>query len=114
MASVAPTSLVAAADEDAPRVQIDSPLNDPLASREAVRRLAELGFAVVLVRQVPGPAPSLTRLELADPAVVSRLEDVAARMGDAETASAVERTDGVDVRVVLGESFAAFVAAARS
>ncbi|MFZ9291246.1 MAG: LCP family protein [Ilumatobacteraceae bacterium] len=114
MASVAPTSLVAAADEDAPRVQIDSPLNDPLASREAVRRLAELGFAVVLVREVPGPAPSLTRLELADGAAAARLEDVVARMGDAETASAVERTEGVDVRVVLGESFATFVAAARS
>ena len=114
MASVAPSSLVGGADESAPTAQVDSPLNDPLASREAVRRLVELGFAVVLVREVPGPAPSLTRLELADPAVVSRLEDVAARMGDAETASAVERTDGVDVRVVLGESFAAFVAAARS
>lgn len=114
MASVAPTSLVGVADESAPTAQVDSPLNDPLASREAVRRLVELGFAVVLVREVPGPPPSLTRLELADPAVAARLEDVAARMGDAETASAVERTEGVDVRVVLGESFAAFVAAARS
>jgi hypothetical protein len=114
MASVAPTSLVGPADDTAPTVQIDSPLNDPLASREAVRRLTELGFAVVLVREVPGPPPGLTRLELADAAVAARIEDVAARMGDAETSSAAERTEGVDVRVVLGESFAAFVAAARS
>ncbi|NQV96732.1 MAG: hypothetical protein HQ486_02950 [Acidimicrobiaceae bacterium] len=111
MASVAPTSITGSGESGALAVQIDSPFNNAVLSREIVRRLAAMGFDIALVREVPGPPQEVTQIRYVDAGVLSSLEDLASFVGDIETAPTRERAQGVDLQIILGSSFAVFVTA---
>jgi hypothetical protein len=107
MASVAPTSVTGSGMAGALAVQVDSPFNDPAVSREIVRRLVAIGFDVALVREVPGPPQELTEIRYVDSNV---LADIGLKdfIGDFETAQTRERAQGIELQIVLGNSFVAF------
>jgi hypothetical protein len=107
MASVAPTSVTGSGVAGALAVQVDSPFNDPAVSREIVRRLVAIGFDVALVREVPGPPQELTEIRFVDSNVLADigLQDF---IGDFETAQTRERAQGIELQIVLGNSFVAF------
>ncbi|CAB4810555.1 unannotated protein [freshwater metagenome] len=107
MASVAPTSVTGSGMAGALAVQVDSPFNDPAVSREIVRRLVAIGFDVALVREVPGPPQELTEIRYVDSNV---LADIGLKdfIGDFETAQSRERAQGIELQIVLGNSFVTF------
>ncbi|NDA97337.1 MAG: hypothetical protein EBY08_05575, partial [Actinobacteria bacterium] len=66
MASVAPTSKTSSKFTGQLSVQIDSPFNNAVVSRELVRRLMAKGLNIALVREVPGPPQEVTKLLYVD------------------------------------------------
>lgn len=107
MASVAPTSITGSGVPGALSVQVDSPFNDPVISREIVRRLIAIGFDVALVREVPGPPSDLTQLRFVDTRVFSEL-DLKDFIGDFDATRTSERAQGIDLQIILGSSFVKF------
>ena len=107
MASVAPTSITGSGVSGALSVQVDSPFNDPVISREVVRRLVAIGFDVALVREVPGPPSDLTQLRFVDSSVFSEL-DLKDFIGDFDASRTSERAQGIDLQIILGSSFVKF------
>ena len=107
MASVAPTSITGSGVPGALSVQVDSPFNDPVISREIVRRLVAIGFDVALVREVPGPPSDLTQLRFVDTRVFSEL-DLKDFIGDFDATRTSERAQGIDLQIILGSSFVKF------
>jgi len=107
MASVAPTSVTGSGVAGALAVQVDSPFNDPVVSREIVRRLVAIGFDVALVREVPGPPQEITEIRYVESNVFANigLQDF---IGDFVTAQTRERAQGIELQIVLGKSFVAF------
>ena len=106
MASVAPTSITGSGVPGALSVQVDSPFNDPVISREIVRRLVAIGFDVALVREVPGPPSDLTQLRFVDTRA-SEL-DLKDFIGDFDATRTSERAQGIDLQIILGSSFVKF------
>ena len=107
MASVAPTSITGSGVPGALSVQVDSPFNDPVISREIVRRLVAIGFDVALVREVPGPPSDLTQLRFVDARAFSEL-DLKDFIGDFDATRTSERAQGIDLQIILGSSFVKF------
>ena len=107
MASVAPTSITGSGVPGALSVQVDSPFNDPVISREIVRRLVAIGFDVALVREVPGPPSDLTQLRFVDTRAFSEL-DLKDFIGDFDATRTSERAQGIDLQIILGSSFVKF------
>jgi len=107
MASVAPTSITGSGVPGALSVQVDSPFNDPVISREIVRRLVAIGFDVALVREVPGPPSDLTQLRFVDTRAFSEL-DLKEFIGDFDATRTSERAQGIDLQIILGSSFVKF------
>jgi hypothetical protein len=107
MASVAPTSITGSGVSGALSVQVDSPFNDPVISREVVRRLVAIGFDVALVREVPGPPSDLTQLRFVNSSVFSEL-DLKDFIGDFDASRTSERAQGIDLQIILGSSFVKF------
>ena len=107
MASVAPTSITGSGVPGALSVQVDSPFNDPVISREIVRRLVAIGFDVALVREVPGPPSDLTQLRFVDTRAFSEL-DLKDFIGDFDATRTSERSQGIDLQIIFGSSFVKF------
>ena len=107
MASVAPTSITGSGVPGALSVQVDSPFNDPVISREIVRRLVAIGFDVALVREVPGPPSDLTQLRFVDTRAFSEL-DLKDLIGYFDATRTSERAQGIDLQIILGSSFVKF------
>lgn len=106
-ASVAPSSLVAA--DVSMTVMIDSSLNDPLISREAVARLTALGIGVALVREVQGLPPVVTTVALWVDGADALPELMRNSFGDTARVEGAVRVEGIDAVVTLGGSFADLV-----
>ena len=109
MASVAPTSKTSSELTGQLSVQIDSPFNNAVVSRELVRRLMAKGLNIALVREVPGPPQEVTRLLYVDGNVMSGVEDLASFIGEVSAGRTNERAQGIDVQIIIGATFAKFL-----
>ncbi len=105
-ASVAPSSVSSLLPSI--NVMIDSPFNDAAITREAVVRLSYLGVNIVLIREVETAPTQETLFEFNDEDLRSDLETYATVLGPLEIDRVNQRVEGVDARLVLGQSFVAF------
>ena len=109
MASVAPTSKTSSKFTGQLSVQIDSPFNNAVVSRELVRRLMAKGLNIALVREVPGPPQEVTKLLYVDGNVLTGIEDLASFIGEVSAGRTNERAQGIDVQIIIGATFAKFL-----
>ncbi len=109
MASVAPTSITGSGSTEQLSVQIDSPFNNALVSREIVRRLLAAGFNIALVREVPGPPQEVTRLLYVDSDVLVGANNLADFIGEVSVNRTNERAQGIDLQIIIGATFAQFL-----
>lgn len=109
MASVAPTSITGTGVAGQVSVQVDSPFNNAVVSREMVRRLLAAGLNVSLVREVPGPPADITSIRYIDGNVLLAVGDVSLYVGETFAERTSERAQGIDVQIVIGASFAKFL-----
>ncbi len=109
MASVAPTSKTGSDLTGQLSVQIDSPFNNAVVSREIVRRLMAKGLNIALVREVPGPPQEVTRVLYVDSNVLVGVENVANYIGEVSAGRTNERAQGIDLQIVIGATFAQFI-----
>jgi hypothetical protein len=109
MASVAPTSKTGSGLTGQLSVQIDSPFNNAVVSREIVRRLMAKGLNVALVREVPGPPQELTQVLYVDSNILAGVEGLADFIGEISAGRTNERAQGIDLQIVIGASFAQFL-----
>jgi len=109
MASVAPTSKTSSKFTGQLSVQIDSPFNNAVVSRELVRRLMAKGLNIALVREVPGPPQEVTKLLYVDGNVLTGVEDLASFIGEVSAGRTGERAQGIDVQIIIGATFAKFL-----
>ena len=109
MASVAPTSKTGSDLTGQLSVQIDSPFNNAVVSREIVRRLMAKGLNIALVREVPGPPQEVPRVLYVDSNVLSGVEDLASFIGEVSAGRTNERAQGIDLQIVIGATFAQFL-----
>ena len=109
MASVAPTSITGSGLTGQLSVQIDSPFNNAVVSREIVRRLLAAGFNIALVREVPGPPQEVTRLLYVDSNVLAGANNLADFIGEISVNRTNERAQGIDLQIIVGATFAQFL-----
>lgn len=108
MASVAPGALTLATTNAA--VMIDMPFDDSSLTREAVTRLSFLGASVVVVRRGLDAPQERTVVHVTDPIARAEAEQWDSLLGPLEFVDTGEIISGVDVRIVIGHDFRAFVA----
>ncbi len=109
MASVAPGALNLTSNNIA--VMVDVPFNNTSFAREAVTRLAFLGANVVLVRQIADSPTERTTVYFNDPLAKSEGETFADLLGPLEFRESADVISGVNLRIVLGNDFVAFLGA---
>lgn len=108
MASVMPSSLSLISDGIA--VMVDVPFSNTSYAREAVTRLAYLGANVVLVRQIPDAPMELTTVYYADELARTEAEAYSTLLGTLQFEKSSQSIAGVNLQVVLGNDFVAFLA----
>lgn len=109
MASVAPSAMRLVSNNLT--VMIDVPFNNSTYAQEAVTRLAYAGANVVLVRQISEAPAEKTIAYVNDSIARAEVETYAGLIGPIEPVETLERIDGVNVRIVLGNEFVAFLGA---
>lgn len=109
MASVAPGALNLTSNNIA--VMVDVPFNSTSFAREAVTRLAFLGANVVLVRQIADLPTERTTVYFNDPLAKSEGETFVDLLGPLEFQESADVISGVNLRIVLGNDFVAFLGA---
>jgi hypothetical protein len=109
MASVAPGALNLTSNNIA--VMVDVPFNSTSFAREAVTRLAFLGANVVLVRQIADLPAERTTVYFNDPLAKSEGETFVDLLGPLEFQESADVISGVNLRIVLGNDFVAFLGA---
>jgi hypothetical protein len=109
MASVAPGALNLTSNNIA--VMVDVPFNSTSFAREAVTRLAFLGANVVLVRQIADLPTEGTTVYFNDPLAKSEGETFVDLLGPLEFQESADVISGVNLRIVLGNDFVAFLGA---
>lgn len=107
LASVAPSAMVAVLPTLS--LQVDSSYPDSETLRQAVFRLLYMGANVVLVRNTTEPPPAVTTIYYSDEMDRGMAEPLTILLDDVQWERATERVAGVDLRVVLGESFIRFL-----
>jgi hypothetical protein len=107
MASVAPSAMVAVLPTLT--VQVDSPFDDSTVTQDAVFRILYMGTNVVLVRVVAAVPPPVTIIKYSDEMDRAIAEPLTTMLGDVVFEKATERVDGVDIQIVLGDSFVTFM-----
>lgn len=108
MASVVPASLSLASDGIS--VMVDVPFASSTVAREAVTRLAYLGASVVLVRSRSEAPAEKTVVYYTDEIARTEGESYSATLGTLEFKQAPQTIAGVNLQVVLGNDFVAFLA----
>ena len=108
MASVAPSAMVAVFPTLS--VQIDSPFADISVTQDATFRMLYMGTNVILVRQVTSSPPPITVIKYSDEMDRAMAEPLTTMFGDIVFEKATERVEGIDVQVILGDSFVNFLA----
>jgi len=107
MASVAPSAMVAVLPTLT--VQVDSPFDDSAVTQDSVFRILYMGTNVVLVRVVASVPPPVTIIKYSDEMDRAIAEPLTTMLGDVVFEKATERVDGVDIQIVLGDSFVTFM-----
>lgn len=107
MASVAPSAMIAVLPTLT--VQVDSPFDDSNVTQDAVFRILYMGTNVVLVRVVASVPPPVTIIKYSDEMDRAIAEPLTTMLGDVVFEKATERVDGVDIQIVLGDSFVTFM-----
>ena len=107
MASVAPSAMVAVLPTLT--VQVDSPFDDSTVTQDSVFRILYMGTNVVLVRVVASVPPPVTVIKYSDEMDRAIAEPLTTMLGDVVFEKATERVDGVDIQIVLGDSFVTFM-----
>lgn len=107
MASVAPSALRLLSNNLA--VMIDVPFNNSTYAQEVVTRLAYAGANIVLVRQIADAPAEKTVAFVNDSISGIEVENYEGLIGPIEIVETLDRIDGVNVRIVLGNEFAAFL-----
>ena len=110
MASVSPSCLRLM--NDALAVMVDVPFGNTTYAREAVTRLAFMGANVVLVRETTDAPIERTVGYFDATAVRDEATSYSDLLGAIEFKPATETVEGVNLRLVLGNDFLAFLAAA--
>ena len=108
MASVAPSAMVAVFPTLS--VQIDSPFGDIAVTQDATFRMLYMGTNVILVRQVTSTPPPVTVIKYSDEMDRAMAEPLTTMFGEIVFEKATERVEGIDVQVILGDSFVNFLA----
>ena len=108
MASVAPSAMVAVFPTLS--VQIDSPYADITVTQDATFRMLYMGTNVILVRQVTSTPPPVTIIKYSDEMDRAMAEPLTTMFGEIVFEKATERVEGIDVQVILGDSFVDFLA----
>lgn len=109
MASVAPSALRLVSNNLS--VMVDVPFNNSNYAKEAVTRLAYAGANVVLVRQTTDTPSEKTIAFVNDSITRVEVESYAGLIGPIEFVETLQLIDGVNVRIVLGNEFVAFLGA---
>ena len=107
MASVAPSAMVAVLPTLT--VQVDSPFDDSTVTQDSVFRILYMGTNVVLVRVVASVPPPVTVIKYSDEMDRAIAEPLTTMLGEVVFEKATERVDGVDIQIVLGDSFVTFM-----
>ena len=108
MASVAPSAMVAVFPTLS--VQIDSPFGDIAVTQDATFRMLYMGTNVILVRQGTSAPPPVTVIKYSDEMDRAMAEPLTTMFGEIVFEKATERVEGIDVQVILGDSFVDFLA----
>lgn len=108
MASVAPGAMVAVFPTLS--VQIDSPYADITVTQDATFRMLYMGTNVILVRQVTSTPLPVTVIKYSDDMDRAIAEPLTTMIGEIVFEKATERVEGIDVQVILGDSFVNFLA----
>ena len=107
MASVVPSALTVTTANVA--VMIDIPFASASVAKEVVTRLAYLGANVVLVRQSPDLATERTTVYYNDSIAKTEAEAYPTLLGPLEFMESKDVISGVNLRIVLGNDFVAFL-----
>ena len=107
MASVAPSAMVAVLPTLT--VQVDSPFDDSAVTQDSVFRILYMGTNVVLVRVLASVPPPVTVIKYSDEMDRAIAEPLTTMLGEVVFEKATERVDGVDIQIVLGDSFVTFM-----
>jgi hypothetical protein len=107
MASVAPASLLLVTDSIA--VMVDTPFNNTRYAKEAVTRLAYLGANVALVRQTTDPPAEKTMVYYNEDLARTEGESFTDLLGPLEFMETPTVVTGINLRIVLGNDFIAFL-----
>jgi hypothetical protein len=109
MASVAPSAMRVTSTNIS--VMIDLPFNSMAYAREAVTRLAFMGANVVLLRQTTDAPAEHSVVYFNDAIARTEAENYTGLLGPLEYVESKEVIDGVNLRIVLGNDFAAALGA---
>lgn len=107
MASVAPSTLTLAAD--AITVMVDVPFSNTNIALEAVTRLAYLGANVAMVRQIPDAPTAQTNVFYTEEIARAEAEGYSSLLGPLQFSIGTQTVAGVNIRIVLGNDFVAFL-----
>jgi hypothetical protein len=109
MASVAPSAMRITSTNIS--VMIDLPFNSISYAREAVTRLAFMGANVVLLRQTADPPTVRSIVYYNDAIARAEAENYVGLLGPLEYVESADVIEGVNLRIVLGNDFAAALGA---
>ena len=109
MASVAPSAMRLVSNNLT--VMVDMPFNSSTYAQEVVTRLAYAGANVALVRQISESPAEKTIAYVNDSIARAEVETYVGLIGSIEIVETLERIEGVNVRIVLGNEFVAFLGA---
>jgi hypothetical protein len=107
MASVVPSALTVTSANVA--VMVDIPFASASVAKEVVTRLAYLGANVVLIRQSPDLATERTTVYYNDSIAKTEAEAYPTLLGPLEFMESKDVISGVNLRIVLGNDFVAFL-----
>ena len=107
MASVVPSALTVTSANVA--VMVDIPFASSSVAKEVVTRLAFLGANVVLIRQSPDLATERTTVYYNDSIARTEAESYPTLLGPLEFTESKDVISGVNLRIVLGNDFVAFL-----
>ncbi len=107
MASMAPSAMVAVFPTL--NIHFDSPYDDLEVSRQASLRLLYMATNVMLVRQTSDTPPPATIVRYSDEMDKTLAESLSLMLGELVFERATEGVEGVDIQIILGDSFLEFL-----
>lgn len=107
MATVAPSAMIPA--NTSLSFLIDTPYADAQIVRQAALRIAYIGGNVLVVRNIGGTPGPKTVVRYDDESVRSEMESFSTLFGPLTFEKSINRIEGIDAQIILGEDFKAFI-----